>query len=96
MGNSRVETLLGSILTGEDLGIEKPASRVEELLKGIYDEGGGGGGSGTMNYEELHNLPRINGEEIKGDHDLEYYSPNETAEPLDEGDEQTLLNILDD
>lgn len=61
MGRSRVETLLGSILTGEDEGIEKPASRVEELLKGIYDEGGGGGGegdvkmvSGTTEYWATH------------------------------------------
>jgi len=95
MGNSRVETLLGSILTGEDLGIEKPSSRVEELLKGIYDEGGGGG-SGTMNYEALNNLPKINGVVVKGNHDLEYYAPDETAEPLDEVDEQELLDILDD
>ncbi len=95
MGKSRVETLLGSILTGEDLGIEKPASRVEGLLKEIYDEGGGGG-PGTTNYEELNNLPKLNGNVIKGDHDLDYYSPNETAEPLDEDDEQELLNILND
>lgn len=47
MESSRVETILGSILAGADLGIEKPASRVEALLKGIYDEGGGGGGGGT-------------------------------------------------
>lgn len=47
MESSRVETILGSILAGVDLGIEKPASRVEALLKGIYDEGGGGGGGGT-------------------------------------------------
>ena len=95
MGNSRIETLLGSILTGEDEGIEKPASRVEELLKGIYDEGGGGGG-GTTNYESLHNKPKLNGVTLQGDHSLEYYAPDETAEPLDEGDEQELINILDD
>ena len=95
MGNSRIETLLGSILTGEDEGIEKPASRVEELLKGIYDEGGGGGG-GTTNYESLHNKPKLNGVTLQGDHSLDYYAPNETAEPLDEDDEQELLNILND
>ena len=95
MGQSRVETLLGSILTGEDLGIQKPASRVEELLKGIYDEGGGGGG-GTSNYESLNNLPKINGVVIKGDHTLDHYAPDETAEPISEESEDTLLDILDD
>jgi hypothetical protein len=95
MGRSRVETLLGSILNGEDEGIEKPASRVEELLKGIYDEGGGGGGEGTMNYNALHNLPQLNGITIKGNHDLEYYAPDETAEEIDTEEEQELLNILD-
>lgn len=95
MGNSRVETLLGSILTGEDLGIQKPASRVEELLKGIYDEGGGGGG-GTSNYESLNNLPKINGVVIKGDHTLDHYAPDETAEPLGEEEANELLSILDE
>lgn len=28
---------------------------------------GGGGGSGTTDYEKLHNLPQINGVELKGD-----------------------------
>ena len=94
MGRSRVETLLDSILTGEDQGIEKPASRVEALLKGIYDEGGGGGG-GTTNYESLNNLPKINGVVIKGDHTLDHYAPDETAEPISEESEDTLLDILD-
>lgn len=96
MGRSRVETLLGSILTGEDEGIEKPASRVEELLKGIYDEGGGGGGEGTMNYNALHNKPKINGVTVEGDHDLSHYAPDETAEPISEESEDTLLDILDE
>lgn len=96
MGRSRVETLLGSILTGEDEGIEKPASRVEELLKGIYDDGGGGGGEGTMNYEKLHNKPKINGVTVEGDHDLSHYAPDETAEPISEESEDELLDILDE
>lgn len=29
------------------MAIEKPASRVEEILLGIYNNGGGGGGGGT-------------------------------------------------
>lgn len=95
MGNSRVETLLGSILTGDDIGIQKPASRVEELLKGIYDEGGGGGG-GTTNYESLHNKPKLNGVTLQGDHSLDYYAPDETAEPISEESEDTLLDILDE
>ena len=41
---SNVENILNGILTGDGSGIQKPASRVEELLYAIYQNGGGGGG----------------------------------------------------
>lgn len=41
---SNVENILNAILTGDGSGIQKPASRVEELLFEIYEQGGGGGG----------------------------------------------------
>lgn len=44
---SNVENILNGILTGDGSGIQKPASRVEELLFEIYEQGGGGGG-GTV------------------------------------------------
>ena len=96
MPSNNVENILYGILTGDGSGIQKPASRVEELLYAIYQNGGGGGGGGTTNYESLHNKPKLNGVTLQGDHSLDYYAPDETAEPLDEGDEQELLNILDD
>lgn len=60
---SNVENILNGILTGDGSGIQKPASRVEELLYAIYQNGGGGGGggegdvkmvSGTTEYWETH------------------------------------------
>lgn len=42
---SNVENILNGILTGDGSGIQKPASRVEELLFEIYEQGGGGGDS---------------------------------------------------
>ena len=47
---------------------------------------GGGGGSGTDNYNELSNLPQINGETLAG---------NKTAENLGLQDEITSENKLD-
>lgn len=45
---SNVENILGAILTGDGSGIQKPASRVEELLFEIYEQGGGGGGDSVI------------------------------------------------
>lgn len=45
---SNVESILYGILTGDGSGIQKPASRVEELLYAIYQNGGGGGGTSTV------------------------------------------------
>lgn len=63
MPSNNVENILYGILTGDGSGIQKPASRVEELLYAIYQNGGGGGGggegdvkmvSGTTEYWETH------------------------------------------
>lgn len=45
---SNVENILNAILTGDGSGIQKPASRVEELLFEIYEQGGGGGGDSVI------------------------------------------------
>lgn len=45
---SNVENILNAILTGDGSGIQKPASRVEELLFEIYEQGGGGGGESVI------------------------------------------------
>lgn len=45
---SNVENILNGILTGDGSGIQKPASRVEELLFEIYEQGGGGGGDSVI------------------------------------------------
>jgi len=42
-----------------------PITREEQYLYAIATKGGGGGG-GTDDYEELENLPQINGVELKG------------------------------
>ena len=47
---SNVENILYGILTGDGSGIQKPASRVEELLYAIYQNGGGGGGGGIPQW----------------------------------------------
>lgn len=50
MPSSNVENILYGILTGDGSGIQKPASRVEELLYAIYQNGGGGGGGTSTVY----------------------------------------------
>lgn len=64
---SRAEEILFNTINGEPYdGL--PQSRIEELLlelKEVIEEGGGGGG-GTTNYNQLQNLPQINGTTLKG------------------------------
>lgn len=50
MPSNNVENILYGILTGDGSGIQKPASRVEELLYAIYQNGGGGGGGTSTVY----------------------------------------------
>lgn len=59
---SRVEDILQSKIDGTSYD-KAPLSRVEELLIEL-DVGGGGGG--TTDYNQLSNLPTLNGVAIKG------------------------------
>ena len=61
---SRNEAILQNMLGANNV-LEPPQSRIEELLQEILVSGGGGGG--TSDYEQLSNLPQINGTELKGD-----------------------------
>ena len=45
--------------------VPEPVTREEIFLKAIADNGGGGGG--TTDYEQLTNLPKVNGVELSGD-----------------------------
>ena len=58
---SREEAILQNMLGANNV-LERPQSRVEALLQEILNSGGG-----TTNYENLDNLPQINGTELKGD-----------------------------
>ena len=51
------------------------ASTLTDLQVGsvIYHVPQGGGGSGTTDYTELTNKPKINGTELAGNHDTSYY-----------------------
>lgn len=63
MGLSRVEEILQSKIDGTSYD-KAPLSRVEELL--IELDVGGGGGGGTTDYNQLKNLPTLNGATIQG------------------------------
>lgn len=54
--------------------LQDPQSRLEILLYLIYEtlgSSGGGGGTGTKDYNALDNKPTINGTVVKGDLTLE-------------------------
>lgn len=54
--------------------LQDPQSRLEILLYLIYEtlgSSGGGGGTGTKDYNQLTNKPTINGTVVKGDLTLE-------------------------
>lgn len=61
---SREEAILQNMLGANNV-LERPQSRVEALLQEILNSGGG-----TTNYENLDNLPQINGTELKGNRNL--------------------------
>lgn len=44
--------------------IPAPVTRIEQYLYDLCINGGGGGG--TTDYNALHNKPKINGQELKG------------------------------
>lgn len=54
--------------------LQDPQSRLEILLYLIYEtlgSSGGGGGTGTKDYNQLTNKPTINGTALQGDLTLE-------------------------
>ncbi len=59
---SRVEEILQSKIDGTSYD-KPPLSRVEALL---IDLNAGGGGGGTDDYNQLNNLPTLNGVTLKG------------------------------
>lgn len=64
---SRVEKIIHS-MTGDQVVLEPPQSRVEEdllALKEVIEQGGGGGG--TTDYNKLTNKPTLNGTTLEGD-----------------------------
>ena len=65
---TREEIFLKAAATGNAQGLPTPLTRVEEYLKYIAENGSGGGG--TSDYEQLQNLPQVNGTTLIGDKSL--------------------------
>ena len=87
---SRAEAIVQATIDGEEYqGL--PQSRLEKLLIDLNK--GGGGGGGTKNYEDLENLPTINGNVAKGELSDDIL---ELVEPFDSQDETDLLDIIED
>lgn len=86
---SRVEKILDATIKGTSYDAP-PLSRVEEdllELKASIDAGGGGG-TGTKDYNEFINKPSINGHELVG---------NQTSEDLDiKGSTTNIYNPSDE
>ena len=80
---SRVEEILQSKIDGTTYD-KPPLSRVEELLLEL-DTGGGGG---TTDYNQLSNLPTLNGVTLQGD--------LKSADVKVEGDYDTTYNPDDE
>lgn len=91
---SRSEEILFATINGDEYN-GLPESRIEELLLELKEviEAGGGGGGGTLDYEQLENLPKINGHTLEG---------NMTAEdlgiesPLTQEQLTKLLSLIPD
>lgn len=63
-----------SYMAGESSYLPEPITREEQYLYYLCVNGsGGGGGSGTTNYNELNNKPKINGKTLEGNNSAEYY-----------------------
>lgn len=84
---------------------ENPDS-IEGLTKRVEALEEGGGGGGTMDYNRLHNLPTINGKQVKGaltteDLDISYNDVDDKpkinhVELKGDKDSKTDLNISGD
>lgn len=84
MPQSRAEEILQSKIDGTSYD-KPPQSRVEELLLEL-DTGGGGGG--TTDYNQLSNLPTLNGVTLQGN--------LKSADVKVEGDYDTTYNPDDE
>ena len=92
---SRFEEDMRAIIDDTPFPDRPPKSKMEELLKELNDliKAGGGGGGGTKDYEQLENLPKINGHTLEG---------NMTAEelgiesPLTQEQLSKLLSLIPD
>ncbi len=84
---TRVEQYLSAISGNETQVPERPITRVERYLAAIL-ESGGGGGSGTTDYEALRNKPSINGVTLSGNIELadimEDVTPTSVEEAVEE------------
>ena len=56
--------------------------------------GSGGGGTGTTNYNDLNNKPKINGKTLEGDNTAEYYGM--ISEEQGEENSGKILKVNDD
>lgn len=56
--------------------------------------GSGGGSSGTTNYNDLNNKPKINGKTLEGDNAAEYYGM--ISEEQGEENSGKILKVNDD
>lgn len=88
-------------MTDEELldKLQDPQSRLEILLYLIYEtlgSSGGGGGTGTKDYNALDNKPTINGTVVKGDLTLEDIgaASNGSRNSYDPGDEHVIIGGL--
>lgn len=79
--------------------LQDPQSRLEILLYLIYEtlgSSGGGGGTGTKDYNALDNKPTINGTVVKGDLTLEDIgaASNGSKNTYDPDDEHVVIGGL--
>ncbi len=85
---SRAEAIVQATIDGETYeGL--PQSRLEKLLIDLNH----GGTGGTTNYNDLENLPTINGTEAKGELSDDILS---LVEPFNPQDEEDLLDIIEE
>lgn len=97
---SNVERILAYMAGVEGVTLPEPESRVEAWLKYLAENGGGGGGEGTKNYNQLQNKPKINDVELAGNKsldDLGIASAENLAEAQDDIDDlQESISSLDE
>ena len=88
---SRAEAIVQATIDGETYeGL--PQSRLEARLIELNHSGGGGGG-GTSDFNQLTNIPTINGTPIQGEISNDIL---ELVEPFTDEQEQGLVNIITD